>query len=118
MAIRADSSSREPTNAVGVDLVSEFRLMIGMPAASALSTAGELASTSHGFRMMTSTRCAMKPSTCWICRSALRWASLTISLTPNSPAFASIASLSITMNSLDRFSSETPTTTCLPPPAA
>jgi hypothetical protein len=50
----------------------------------------------------------MKVSTCCTWRSALRWASLTMSLTPSSLALASRTWLSITMNSEDRLSSDTP----------
>src|SRR6267142_572876 len=38
IATRPASSSFDPTNAVGAERVSEFTLMIGMPAAIALST--------------------------------------------------------------------------------
>ena len=46
------------------DRVSELTFTMGMPAASALSTAGELASFSHGLRMIASTFWTMKLSTC------------------------------------------------------
>jgi len=118
MASRADSSSREPTKAVGWLRVSELTLTMGTPASRARSTAGELASTSHGLRMIASTPRAMKLSTCRTWRSGLRCASLMISFTPSSRARSVRALSSMTMNSEERFIRETPTTGCLAPRSA
>ena len=73
----------------------------GILAARARSTAGELASTSHGLRMMTSTFCAMKFSAWLICFWASAWASTKTSFTPRSFARAWTASPSRAVYSAD-----------------
>ena len=108
IAILPDSKSLEPTKAVGAILVAELTFTIGILAARALVTAGEQASYSLGFKIITSTFCAIKLSICSICFNGERSASTIINSAPNSWAFFCISSLMFTMNSFCILSMDTP----------
>ena len=108
IAIFADSASSEPTKASGLDLVDELTLTIGIPAFLALSTAGELASNSQGFKMIASTCWLMKLSTCSTCFKEDLSASTMISSTWLVAADFSNASATCWMNSFCMLNIETP----------
>ena len=108
MAILADSASSEPTKASGLDLVDELTLTIGIPAFLALSTAGELASNSHGFKMIASTCWLMKLSTCSTCFKEDLSASTMINSTWFVAADFSNASATCWINSFCMLNIETP----------
>jgi hypothetical protein len=96
--------------ALGADFVSELTLMMGIPAALALSTAGELASTSQGLRIIASTFCDIKVSICCTCFSAVSCASVIINFIFFSLALASMASFTFTTNSACKLNMLTPIT--------
>ena len=108
IAILADSASSEPTKASGLDFVEELTFTIGIPAFLALSIAGELASNSHGFKMIASTCWLMKLSTCSTCFKEDLSASTIINSTWLVAADFSNASATCWINSFCMLNIETP----------